>query len=120
MVSYAIVYRHGLRKFVADAKAAGVAGAIVPDLLVEESRDLAAICKAADFNLIQLVTPRRLVSGPSESPGPAPAFCITFGHRNHRRADRTAAVADRKRRLAAYANRTCRSASALASAGRST
>src|SRR3954469_25272380 len=37
MVSYAIVYRYGLKKFVADAKAAGVAGAIVPDLLVEES-----------------------------------------------------------------------------------
>ena len=32
MVSYAIVYRHGLEKYVADARAAGVAGAIVPDL----------------------------------------------------------------------------------------
>ena len=57
MVSYAIVYRHGLEKYVADAKAAGVAGAIVPDLLVEESEELAKICKAADFCLIQLVTP---------------------------------------------------------------
>jgi tryptophan synthase alpha chain len=57
MVSYAIVYRYGLKKYVADAKAAGVVGAIVPDLLVEESEELAAICKAADFNLIQLVTP---------------------------------------------------------------
>src|SRR2546423_410862 len=57
MVSYAIVYRHGLAQYVADAKAAGVAGAIVPDLLVEESDELARICKAADFNLIQLVTP---------------------------------------------------------------
>src|SRR5437868_11194385 len=34
MVSYAIIYRHGLAKYVADAKAAGIAGAIVPDLLV--------------------------------------------------------------------------------------
>jgi tryptophan synthase alpha chain len=57
MVSYAIVHRHGLERFVADAKAAGVAGAIVPDLLVEESGELAAICQAADFSLIQLVTP---------------------------------------------------------------
>jgi tryptophan synthase alpha chain len=57
MVSYAIVYRHGLKKYVADAQAAGVAGAIVPDLLVEEAGELAAICKAADFSLIQLVTP---------------------------------------------------------------
>src|SRR6187401_3606869 len=57
MVSYAIVYRHGLARYVADAKAAGVCGAIVPDLLVEEAGELAAICKAADFSLIQLVTP---------------------------------------------------------------
>jgi tryptophan synthase alpha chain len=57
MVSYAIIYRHGLARYVADAKAAGVCGAIVPDLLVEESDELAAICKAADFSLIQLVTP---------------------------------------------------------------
>jgi tryptophan synthase alpha chain len=57
MVSYAIVYRYGLKKYVADAQAAGVCGAIVPDLLVEEADELAAICKAADFSLIQLVTP---------------------------------------------------------------
>lgn len=57
MVSYAICYRHGLEKYVADAKAAGVAGAIVPDLLVEESDELAAICRREDFSLIQLVTP---------------------------------------------------------------
>src|SRR5436190_18684902 len=46
MVSYAIVYRHGLQKYVTEAKAAGVSGAIVPDLLVEESSELAAVCKA--------------------------------------------------------------------------
>lgn len=57
MVSYAIVYRHGLARFVEQAQAAGAAGAIVPDLLVEESAELAAICRRADFSLIQLVTP---------------------------------------------------------------
>lgn len=57
MVSYAIVYRHGLEKYVADAKAAGIAGAIVPDLLVEEAGPLAEICRREDFSLIQLVTP---------------------------------------------------------------
>src|SRR6185295_17728031 len=46
-----------LQRYVAEAKKAGVSGAIVPDLLVEESAQLAAVCKAADFNLIQLVTP---------------------------------------------------------------
>ena len=57
MVSYAIVYRHGLEKYVVDAQAAGVAGAIVPDLPTDEAEELAAICRAADFSLIQLVTP---------------------------------------------------------------
>ena len=57
MVSYAIVLRHGLREFVDDAQKAGFAGAVVPDLLVDESSELAAVCKERDFSLIQLVTP---------------------------------------------------------------
>jgi tryptophan synthase alpha chain len=57
MVSYAIVYRHGLEQYVADAQKAGMAGMIVPDLLVEEAGPLSKICRAADFSLIQLVTP---------------------------------------------------------------
>jgi tryptophan synthase alpha chain len=57
MVSYAIVFRHGLEKYVAEAKAAGVAGAIVPDLPVEEAGPLADVCRREDFSLIQLITP---------------------------------------------------------------
>lgn len=57
MISYAIVYRHGIERYVAEAKAAGVAGAIVPDLLVEEANEMAEICRREDFSLIQLVTP---------------------------------------------------------------
>src|SRR5262249_48532886 len=57
MVSYAIVYRHGLEQFVSDMQKAGVAGAIVPDLLVEGAGPLAKIFRKADFSLIQLITP---------------------------------------------------------------
>jgi tryptophan synthase alpha chain len=57
MVSYAIVYRHGLQKYVDDAANHGLAGLIVPDLPVEESPQLAAICRKRDISLIQLVTP---------------------------------------------------------------
>ena len=57
MVSYAIVYRHGLEAYVSQAKAAGAAGAIVPDLPVEEAGDLAEVCRKEDFSLIQLITP---------------------------------------------------------------
>ncbi len=57
MVSYSIIYRVGLRRYVELASAAGYAGAIVPDLLVEEAEEFAGICREADFSLIQLVTP---------------------------------------------------------------
>jgi len=57
MVSYAIVYRIGLERYVAEAKQAGVSGAIVPDLPVEESQHLAELCRREDFSLIQLITP---------------------------------------------------------------
>ncbi len=57
MLSYAIVYRHGLEKYVDDAQAAGIAGTIVPDLPAEEATALAEICRKRDFSLIQLVTP---------------------------------------------------------------
>ncbi|HEY2760082.1 MAG TPA: tryptophan synthase subunit alpha [Pirellulales bacterium] len=57
MVSYAIVYRHGLERYVEDMQRAGIAGTIVPDLLVEEAGPLAKICRQADFSLIQLITP---------------------------------------------------------------
>lgn len=57
MVSYAIIHRRGPRRFVDEARLANIAGAIVPDLLVEEAGPLAQICRQADFSLIQLVTP---------------------------------------------------------------
>jgi tryptophan synthase alpha chain len=57
MASYAIIYRHGLERYIADAKAAGVAGAIVPDLLVEEADEMAELCQREDFSLTLLVTP---------------------------------------------------------------
>lgn len=57
MVSYSVIYRHGLAAFVQHAKQAGFAGAIVPDLLIEEACPLSEICRQEDFSLIQLITP---------------------------------------------------------------
>jgi tryptophan synthase alpha chain len=57
MVSYSIIYRRGLEAYVDAAQAAGVAGAIVPDLPVEESGPLAEVCRKRDFSLVQLITP---------------------------------------------------------------
>lgn len=57
MVSYAVIHRRGMEAYVDQAKASGFSGAIVPDLLVEESTPFAKVCKEKDFSLIQLVTP---------------------------------------------------------------
>ena len=57
MVSYAIVYRQGLEKYADELVERGVAGMIVPDLPVEESAQLAEVCRRRDLSLIQLVTP---------------------------------------------------------------
>ncbi len=57
MVSYAIIYRHGVEKYADELKQRGVSGMIVPDLPLEESPRLAKVCQARDLSLIQLVTP---------------------------------------------------------------
>ena len=57
MASYSIIFRRGIDRFVADAKAAGLAGFVVPDLPVEESNDLDAACRSAGLALVRLVTP---------------------------------------------------------------
>jgi tryptophan synthase alpha chain len=57
MVSYAIIFRVGLAKYIARAKAAGISGAIVPDMPVDESGVFASMCRDEDFSLIQLITP---------------------------------------------------------------
>lgn len=57
MASYSIIHRIGMQRYVDQAVQAGFAGAIVPDLLVEEAEPLAKVCRAADFSLVQLVTP---------------------------------------------------------------
>ena len=56
MVSYAIIYRLGLDEFLDQAIAAGIAGAIVPDMPVDESATFAAKCRERDFSLIQLLS----------------------------------------------------------------
>ena len=74
MVSYAIVHRHGVERYVDDASRAGMAGAIVPDLLVEEAgTDGRHLSGSRDFSLIPLVTPttprERACGSPKASTG---------------------------------------------------
>lgn len=99
MVSYSIILRIGLEKFVQSAKAAGFAGAIVPDLLVEEAGTLREICQHEDFSLIHLVTPttpkERMLEIAEGSSGFVYFVSVTgiTGERNQLPADLTEKVA---------------------------
>jgi tryptophan synthase alpha chain len=57
MVSYAIVHRLGVERFLDDAAASGLDGLIVPDLPVEESAGLREKATARGLKLAQLITP---------------------------------------------------------------
>ena len=57
MMSYSLVHRRGPETFLRQAQEAGLSGAIVPDLPIDEAEDLARFAAARDFKLIHLVTP---------------------------------------------------------------
>jgi tryptophan synthase alpha chain len=57
MVAYAIIFRMGPERFVSQAREAGLAGLIVPDLPADEAADLARLAGAAGLDLIELIAP---------------------------------------------------------------
>ncbi|MFG0335072.1 MAG: tryptophan synthase subunit alpha, partial [Maioricimonas sp. JB049] len=57
MVSFAIIYRYGPEKFVQEAKDAGFAGFIVPDLPGDEAAEFYALTQQHGLDLVQLVAP---------------------------------------------------------------
>ena len=57
MASYSLLHKKGPPAFIDAAKKAGLSGAIVPDLPVEEAAELAKLAADRDFKLVLLVTP---------------------------------------------------------------
>jgi tryptophan synthase alpha chain len=57
MVSYSLVNRRGAEKFLDEAKGAGFAGLIVPDLPIDEAEALSRAAAERNVKLIHLVTP---------------------------------------------------------------
>jgi tryptophan synthase alpha chain len=57
MASYSLMFKKGPGAFIDAAKAAGLSGAVVPDLPVEEAEELSKLAADRDFKLILLVTP---------------------------------------------------------------
>jgi tryptophan synthase alpha chain len=57
MLSYSVVFRYGLERFVKDAKAAGFDGLILPDLPPPEAQKVCALINAGGLETILLVAP---------------------------------------------------------------
>lgn len=57
MVSYSIVFRYGVDRFTADAKAAGFDGLILPDLPPPEAQEICGRVQAGGLDTVLLVSP---------------------------------------------------------------
>jgi len=57
MISYSLVYRYGVERFVTEAQAAGIDGAIVPDLTVTDGTEFLDFASSRDFATALLVAP---------------------------------------------------------------
>ena len=57
MISYTLVFRHGLEGFIKSAQEAGVDGAIIPDLPIEEGEAAAKAGRARGFDIVFLIAP---------------------------------------------------------------
>lgn len=57
MVSFAILFRHGVAEFIRQAAAVGFSGLIIPDLPADECEETATLAKQAGLDLIQLIAP---------------------------------------------------------------
>jgi tryptophan synthase alpha chain len=57
MLSYSIVFRYGVEKFVADAKAAGFDALIIPDLPPPEAQQVCAKIRAGGLDTVLLIAP---------------------------------------------------------------
>lgn len=57
MISYSLVYRYGLQRFVRDAKAAGIDGMILPDLPPPEAESVCDVIRTGGLDTVLLVAP---------------------------------------------------------------
>ena len=101
MGSYALIFRRGIDRFVADAVAAGLAGLVVPDLPLEESDDLDRACRAAGLALVRLVTPTTPPERAAEIAARSTGFlyCVSVAGVTGARTDLPAGLIDRVRWL---------------------
>ena len=103
MISISLVQRRGIEAYIDRAKAAGVDGAIIPDLPVDESDEAVRIAAAADFPLVMLSAPttpaarRRLIAERSRGF----VYCVSLTGITGARADLPPEVVDHVKALKA-------------------
>lgn len=57
MLYYNSIFKYGMEKFLSEAKEAGIDGIIIPDLPIEERKDIIKMTKKYDIALVPLVAP---------------------------------------------------------------
>jgi tryptophan synthase alpha chain len=57
MVTFSIVYRHGVRNFLKEASQAGIDGLILPDFSLEEADNLVELCQENNLANVMLIAP---------------------------------------------------------------
>jgi tryptophan synthase alpha chain len=57
MVSFAIIFRHGIAEFVEHAAQAGFSGLIIPDLPADEAQDVVKAARQHKLDVVQLIAP---------------------------------------------------------------
>ncbi|MEM9415487.1 MAG: tryptophan synthase subunit alpha [Planctomycetota bacterium] len=100
MVSYSIVYRLGLERFVSEAKAAGFDGFIFPDLPLGEAGDARAAAREAGLILSMLVAPTTPIERAKEIAAASSGFVYVVA-RSGVTGERAALAEDLPGRLAA-------------------
>ena len=101
MVSYAIIHRMGIERFLNDAATAGFDGLIVPDLPIEESLSLIEKATRRNLKLIQLITPTTPRDRAVAIAIDHRLHLLRHGGRDHRRAENPPLRTGGDRRLAA-------------------
>jgi len=86
MVSYSIVYRYGLKKFLADAKSSGFDAMLFPDLPPPEAKPTCDAVRAAGLDTVLLVAPTHQPGAPQTNRRPLLRLrLLPLRSRHHRR-----------------------------------
>ncbi len=106
MVSFAIIFRHGVSAFVSHAARVGFSGLIIPDLPADEAADTSALAKQHGLDLVQLIAPTTTERRTKEILAASTGFlyCISVAGTTGVRQELPAELIDQLKSLRAQSN----------------